>query len=162
MICPVECLDVVVHLIQELTLMPRISSLKKRPCRVCRCWFSPNPRLKDRQKTCGKKSCQKEWHRRKSAQWNKKNADYFRANYLQKKLSRLPTQSPSKTTRSISSNSPFSGLPIESIQEVIGMEQFIILEYIVSCLLRRYKGHNYHLQHHHPTSRNGQSSPRPP
>ncbi len=37
---------------------------KKRPCRCCRRWFRPNPRVGDRQKTCGENECQREWNRR--------------------------------------------------------------------------------------------------
>ena len=59
---------------------------KKRPCGICRRWFTPHPRLKDRQQTCGDPVCKKEWHRKKCAEWNKRNGDYFKANYLQKKL----------------------------------------------------------------------------
>jgi hypothetical protein len=46
----------------------------------------PDGRLKNRQKTCGNPECQREWHRKKCAEWNKKNEEYFRTNYLQKKL----------------------------------------------------------------------------
>ncbi len=35
---------------------------RKRPCRVCRRWFLPDGRLKNRQKTCGNPECQREWH----------------------------------------------------------------------------------------------------
>ena len=61
---------------------------RKRPCRVCRRWFLPDGRLKNRQKTCGNPECQREWHRKKCAEWNKKNEEYFRTNYLQNKLLR--------------------------------------------------------------------------
>ena len=62
------------------------SPTRKRPCRVCKRWFIPHPRLKDRQKTCGDPQCQREWHRRKCEQWNHNNVDYFKDNYLDKKL----------------------------------------------------------------------------
>ena len=32
---------------------------KKRPCRICGRWFVPDPRLKDRQKTCADAQLQK-------------------------------------------------------------------------------------------------------
>lgn len=35
----------------------------KRPCRICKKWFFPNPRLGDRQKTCGTPECQRQWHK---------------------------------------------------------------------------------------------------
>ncbi len=45
---------------------------RKRPCRICRRWFLPNPRLKERQMTCGRPKCQREWHKKKCAEWNQK------------------------------------------------------------------------------------------
>jgi len=59
---------------------------RKRPCRICRQWFLPDPRLKERQMTCGQTECQRQWHKKKCAEWNRKNSDYFKANYLQKKI----------------------------------------------------------------------------
>jgi hypothetical protein len=98
----------------------------------------PNPRLKDRQKTCGDPDCQREWHRKKCAQWNKTNADYFKANYLQQKLTDAsPSETPSKI---LPVKSRFkSGLPHLFVQEVIGIQHLIIIEYLGQLLLRRFQ-----------------------
>lgn len=37
--------------------------IKKRPCGICREWFTPNNKLKERQQTCGKPECKKKWHK---------------------------------------------------------------------------------------------------
>lgn len=58
---------------------------KKRPCKICGQWFYPNPRLGNRQKTCGSAECKREWHKRKCGEWNSKNRDYFRGIYLKKR-----------------------------------------------------------------------------
>ncbi len=106
---------------------------RKRPCRICRKWFLPNPRLKERQATCGNPECKKQWHKKKCAEWNKKNEDYFRSNYLQKKLE--AAESPeSKLCKSQLK----TGLPFKFIQEVIGIQQLVIIEYYVQLLIRRY------------------------
>ena len=55
---------------------------KKGPCRVCRKWFTPEPRLGDRQQTCGAMECQRKWHARKCAEWNWKNPAYFKEIYI--------------------------------------------------------------------------------
>lgn len=114
--------------------MPRGKVCRKRPCRICRRWFMPNPRLKDRQMTCGDPGCKREWHRRKCAEWNKNNADYFKANYLQRKMedgsSKLPL-----TTRSRFN----SGLPLGYVQEVISIQHLIIIEYFGQLLYRRFQ-----------------------
>jgi len=102
---------------------------KRRPCRICGRWFTPHPRLKDRQKTCADAHCKREWHRRKCAQWNKDNADYFKSNYLQKKLEVTPVRK----------SRIRSGLPLVFVQEVIGLQPLVILEYLVQLLQRRFQ-----------------------
>ena len=102
---------------------------KKRPCRICGRWFTPHPRLKDRQKTCADAYCKREWHRKKCAQWNQSNPDYFKSNYLQKKLeATLQCKSRFK-----------SGLPLLFVQEVIGIQHLVIIEYLAQLLLRRFQ-----------------------
>lgn len=111
--------------------------LKKRPCRICKRWFMPNPRLKDRQMTCGDPGCKKEWHRRKCSEWNRKNTDYFRANYLQKKLSAACQPG---TPPSLQPKPRFkTGLPHLFVQEVISIQHLIIIEYFGQLLFRRFQ-----------------------
>ncbi len=113
------------------------SYIKKRPCRVCKKWFAPNPRVGSRQKTCGAKECQNKWHAKKCSQWNRQNRAYFQGNHLSKKLQTIQNQesSPGKSP----SQPPESGktlkLPREVIQEVIGAQQFVIAEYLARVLL---------------------------
>jgi hypothetical protein len=132
--------------------MPKAAVDKKRPCRICGHWFTPNRRVKGRQMTCGNPQCKREWHRRKCAEWNKKNPEYFRANYLHRKLEAI-TQS-DQDSSSIQSGSgsippPSSippprgrlstGLPLQQVQEAIGIKQLVILEYFAQCLVRRFQ-----------------------
>lgn len=119
-------------------------TLRKRPCRICKRWFAPNLRLKDRQKTCGAPACRREWHRRKCRQWNRDNSEYFKANSLHRKLeeskrhvkgeasgnNRQPQPNPSVSR---------SGLPLEVIQEVMGTQVCVIIEYLAQQLLRRFQ-----------------------
>jgi hypothetical protein len=65
------------------------SSSLKRPCCICRKWFSPDVRQKNWQKTCDNPECRREHHRRLCAKWNKKNKEYFQSNYLNKKLEKV-------------------------------------------------------------------------
>ena len=103
------------------------SSTRKRPCRVCKRWFIPHPRLKDRQKTCGDQQCQREWHRRKCEQWNRNNVDYFKDNYLDKKLEQ--TGAPRSRLK--------TGLPLCYVQQRLGTAQLVIIEYLSQLLIRR-------------------------
>ena len=114
--------------------------LKKRPCRICRKWFSPHPRLGDRQKTCGAKECQKKWHTKKCAQWNRQHRAYFQANYLSKKLQAVQNQATEKPTPQLQKSTIFPKLPQEVIQEVIGAQQLVIAEYLSQLLLRSVQG----------------------
>ena len=119
---------------------------RKRPCRICRRWFLPDPRLKGRQKTCGDAYCKRELHRKKCQEWNRKNKDYFRSNYLHKKLDALirdekATQPLPPETRCFAPlKSRFhSGLPLLYVQEVIGVKHLIIIEYLSQLLVRRFQ-----------------------
>ena len=108
---------------------------RKRPCRVCRRWYLPHPRLKDRQMTCARPKCQREWHRRKCAEWNRKNTDYFKTNYLAKKI-----EAAKKADQAGSAGSAFrlkSGLPYQFVQEVIGLKHLVIIEYQTQLIARR-------------------------
>ncbi len=120
--------------------MPKAIS-RKRPCKICRLWFLPNVRLKDRQKTCAAPECKKEWHRRQCSKWNKRNKEYFKANYLAKKLKKISASTTDKQTAKICI--PQSRiklkLPRNEIQEVINPEQFVIIEYLIEQLVQRYQ-----------------------
>ena len=123
--------------------MPQDRFLKKRPCRICGRWFLPNPRLKDRQMTCGERGCKKQWHRKKCAEWNKKNSEYFKTNYLQKKLDAATQKGEARKSGKSPPGPPISrlnsGLPHRFVQEVIGIQHLIIIEYFGQLLLRRFQ-----------------------
>lgn len=105
---------------------------RKRPCRICRCWFIPNPRVGARQKTCGKKECKREWHRKKCAEWNRNNAAYFKANYLQEKLeSRKPGKTVPSAAPTSSPERLRCGIKSDEFQEVISPAQAVFVEYII-------------------------------
>jgi hypothetical protein len=104
---------------------------RKRPCSICRRWFTPHPRLKDRQRTCGDPECKKEWHRRKCAEWNRRNGDYFKTNYLQKKMD-------SQAMAQIKSRFK-TGLPKKYVQDVIGPQPLVIMEYLAQLMVQRFQ-----------------------
>lgn len=112
--------------------------IKKRPCRICRKWFAPNPRVGDRQKTCGAKECQDKWHAKKCSQWNRQNRACFQATNLSKKLQAVQHQetAPGNPPLQLPKSDIFSKLPQEVIQEVIGAQQFVIVTYLSRVLLR--------------------------
>ena len=106
----------------------------------------PNAKLKDRQKTCGVPHCQREWHRKKCEEWNRNNLDYFRANYLQKKLTAVSP--PAKTSQTTQPGNRVQmsprhhlkvRLPLDVVQEVISVQQVVIIEYFGQLLFRRFQ-----------------------
>jgi hypothetical protein len=116
----------------------------KRPCRICRKWFLPNSRLGDRQKTCGAPECQQKWHARKCAEWNRKNRSYFQEIYLRRRLESLaadpaeplpPPCPPPAPSPALQCASPLD-YPRGVVQEVIGAQQLVIIEYLVRLLAR--------------------------
>ncbi len=118
---------------------------KKRPCKICRKWFMPHPRVGDRQKTCGAHECMRKWHARKCAEWNRKNRNCFQENYLSTRLALAANEkegakgtsdTPSQSQVSASRPPPFPRLPRSFIQEVIGAQQLVIVEYVARQLFR--------------------------
>ena len=121
-------------------IMAKNGYIKKRPCRICKKWYLPDPRAKNTQKTCGNKECQKKWHAKKCGQWNKKNRSYFQNHHLQKKLQAAAQQSPSPEIPPPAVKPAQSPqLPQEVIQGVIGVQHYIIIEYVARVLLRSFK-----------------------
>jgi hypothetical protein len=115
----------------------------KRPCRICRKWFVPHPRLGDRQMTCGAAECQKQWHKRKCAEWNRNNSAYYREIYLNKRLQIAVAAESARSNPQFTIECllppPVAPLnyPRAVVQEVIGAQPLVIIEYIVRLLKRR-------------------------
>jgi len=57
----------------------------RRRCPFCHRLFTPNPRLKERQKTCGRQECRSDQKRLSDERWRSQNRDYFRGLYPQQK-----------------------------------------------------------------------------
>lgn len=111
--------------------------LKKRPCKVCRRWFAPHPRIGDSQKTCASQQCKKEWHKRKCSEWNKQNSNYFKGIYLKNKMLAAEEDKQNKSGKASPNN--HLDLPWQEIQEEIGVKQVVIIEYILQLLMRRFQ-----------------------
>lgn len=55
--------------------------MKRKRCRYCKRLFIPDPRVGERQKTCGDPLCQKSHKMQNNTRWRKRNPDYFRDDY---------------------------------------------------------------------------------
>ncbi len=111
---------------------------RKRPCRICGKWFSPNPRLGERQKTCGEKECQRKWHAKKCREWNRKNLPYFEEIYLERCLASCEISRGQVTTKPSNVVTPAS-LPTTSVQEVISLQQLVIIRHLLRQPNRRFQ-----------------------
>lgn len=127
--------------------------IRKHPCRICRRWFLPDPRLKERQMTCGKAECQRQWHKKKCAAWNKNNRDYFKTNYLQKKIDTVTqprgdpeAARPAKHLVRVPASRMNTGMPLEYVKEVLGVQLVIIQEYLAQLLYQRWRP-TIHMHH---------------
>ena len=127
--------------------MPSRRKSKKRPCRICQKWFMPNPRVGDRQKTCGAPECMRKWHAGKCTEWNRKNRTYVQENYLSDRLAlevnekeaskgESAAATTSKSHIFAPSSASFPQLPRSLIKEVIGAQPLVIIEYIARQLYR--------------------------
>ena len=129
--------------------MPNVKS-RKRPCSICRKWFLPDVRQKERQRTCSKE-CSRELHRRQCATWNKKNSADYTNNYLSKKLEKLTKQDAKPSSRNIKNNGnclPRSrinlNLPRDVLYSEVGKRYLIIIEYLIDQILSRTRGYPPH------------------
>jgi hypothetical protein len=104
--------------------MPKRQTSRKRPCCICRKWFEPQPRIKSRQRTCGRPACQKERHRKSCAQWRKQNPNYDRDGRLRTRL----IKSEVLTGDAAQSVSPLQRVDWEVAQKIIGLDMAVLLE----------------------------------
>ncbi len=122
-------------------------SYGKRPCTICRKWFQPDVRQKDRQKTCGRAKCQDELHRRNCSNWNKRNKEDSANSYLEKKLEQVepkivtennkeppPDSVHSKVVKISLPTSSFV-LPVEIITREYGVRNLLIIQYLVKKII---------------------------
>jgi hypothetical protein len=122
------------------------NSRGKRPCSICRKWFQPDVRQKGRQKTCSP-NCKNELHRRQCDEWNKKNREYFKNNYLGKKIEKVEVEQPKPTQTSIVSQKKIIRqyrtkpiLPDEIIANEYGIKNLIIIQYLVYQIMNNTHG----------------------
>jgi hypothetical protein len=97
-----------------------------RPCSVCRRWFVPDPRVRNRQRTCGSAECRRALKRRTQARWSEAHPDYWAARRLSERLSEVregprPLRGPPAGVRQI---------PADIVQDEIGPQVLVILLFL--------------------------------
>jgi hypothetical protein len=74
--------------------MPSSLGKRKRPCRICRRWFVPDPRVGERQHVCQRAACQAERQRRNHEAWCRHNPGYFTARRLEERAAESDPEPP--------------------------------------------------------------------
>lgn len=104
---------------------------KKRPCSTCRKWFTPDPRIAGRQRTCGP-ACGKALGQKRQLDWRKRNPDYEADRELRRKIDRAETGGGSIEVRP--SDSPLARIPWRTVQTAIGVKQAVVLAFALRVL----------------------------
>jgi hypothetical protein len=92
---------------------------RKRPCRICRRWFAPHPRVGDRQRTCSSADCQRERHRRACTAWRRRHPDYDREDRLRRRL-RIPAKA--------TAGAPLRGIDWSAARDAVGLQVAVTIE----------------------------------
>jgi len=116
------------------------SMRRKKPCRFCHKWFTPDPRVGARQIACSNTQCQAKRKRVQEASWRHSNPDYFTARRLQDLGSGRegereagadgPTVDPPSPRR------PLDRLPWDLAQTQFGVQRVGFLAILAGVLLR--------------------------
>jgi len=67
---------------------------RKRPCRICRRWFRPDPRVGERQHACGKPECQSARRQKTQASWRRRNPEYATAYRIEQRAAQQEPAEP--------------------------------------------------------------------
>lgn len=89
---------------------------RKRPCRICRRWFQPDPRVGDRQRACSRPDCQTTRRTKTQASWRERNPDYFVARRMAERAAAEPLPPPLRMP------APLDRLPWDVAQDAFGVQ----------------------------------------
>jgi hypothetical protein len=92
----------------------RSTKRRSRPCRYCRRWFRPSPRVGQRQYACDAPACQAHRQRENEATWRAAHPGYFRRRRRQR------TSPPSEETAARSRRGRRNAGPVA--QQVVSLE----------------------------------------
>ena len=110
---------------------------RKKPCSICGKWFLPDNRKGKAHRTCNPE-CSRELHRRQCEKRNNRNKPESKTNYLSKKLRTATIQSVGDQSPIVLPSSRLNlNLPRKLIQEKIGTNNLIIIEYVIEQFSRR-------------------------
>ena len=92
--------------------------LRKRPCRICRRWFTIDRRVGRRQRACSSPACQRARRDVTQQVWRRRNPDYFHARRLHDRLLAVVADTPPAP---MVLPPPLSSLPWDLAQDEFGL-----------------------------------------
>jgi hypothetical protein len=101
----------------------------KRPCRICKKWFLPDPRVGARQKVCSTETCQRERNRKSCAIWQAQHPEQVEAAQFRRRLKSGPPVSPDLVARQ-----PMAKYPPRVVQHGVGVKVQVLLEEVTKVL----------------------------
>jgi hypothetical protein len=105
----------------------------KRPCRICRQWFRPDPRVGERQRACQKPECQTARRQKTQASWRRRNPEYAAAYRLQQRSANDPPAEPLRMP------APLNQLPWDLAKDEFGSQGADFIGVLSGLLLRTAK-----------------------
>ena len=98
---------------------------RSKPCSICRRWFTPNPRVGYRQRTCLRPECRNEQKRKRQQKFAALNPEYFTERRLREQVERLETGDSAAVMRGPPAE--MRRLPVEFAQTAIGSHGVVIM-----------------------------------
>lgn len=102
----------------------------KRPCAICGCWFTKDPRAGPRHRVCAKPECQAERNRRACADWRRRHPDDVKASRVRGKLTKVPVDPAEVVVLS-----PMRHFSLPAVRHVVGAEMTVVLEELAKVLI---------------------------
>lgn len=103
---------------------------KKRPCRICRRWFEPDPRAGARQRVCSSPECQRQRNQRACASWRARHPDAVAASRLRKRLIPAVPEDPAAVV--VSPMRYFDG---DTVRHAVGVKVLVLLEEVAKVIV---------------------------
>lgn len=110
---------------QRMAINASSKKRRSKPCSICRRWFTPNPKVGQRQRTCGSKACKSEQKKHTQAKWSKRNPSYWVERRLQKQIETITADK----DKVLLQRTPaiWHQFPFEFAQDAISPKGYVIL-----------------------------------
>lgn len=102
----------------------------KRPCSVCKRWFTKDPRAGARQHVCGRPECHAERNKRACATWRKENPEKVIEGRLRRQLPMEPPEPPEVVVLN-----PMRHFSPSVVRHVMGPKATVVLEEVAKVLV---------------------------